>query len=108
MKRIGFLLLLIFICNFPIHSDNMGFLTIQTTPEGLIPLGSSSDLFKLGTGMRVTGSYIPAAFRFFGLEATGNIFLLPIQTANSVWVYSFSGGPVVRIPLGDRSGLRFL
>lgn len=77
-------------------------LSTSALPYGTLPLGPSSELFKLGFGTEVSASFIPAFLKYFGLGLGGNFYLLPLESANSVWALGAGAGPVFRLPLGER------
>ena len=80
-------------------------LSVNAAPYGAMPLGSSGALFDLGTGVEISASFIPAGFGFFGVGLGGDVLLLPLESADSIYAVSGFGGPVFRLPLGQRFAL---
>ncbi len=80
-------------------------LSFSTIPYGMISLGSSTELFNLGAGVRASASFISAVLRYFGFTVGAEFLLLPIELANSIWALSDSADPVFRLSLGERLAL---
>jgi len=96
------ILTLIFITASGLGAEPKNMISTSITPYGTIPLGSSEELFNLGTGAEATATFIPAFLRYFGLSAGTSFMLLPLESKiNSVWTLA-AGGPVFWFPLGNR------
>ena len=106
MKRLSYLIfwifLLILLTNTTLFSEPKNLLSINAVPLGTIPLGSSADLFKMGFGMELSASYIPASFNNFGVRLGSNFIMLPLKSADSIWVLSGAVGPAFIYPIGER------
>lgn len=98
MKRLGSLIfwifILIFLTSTTLYSEPKNLLSVNAVPLGTVPLGSSADLFKMGYGMELSASYMPASFNNFGFRLGSNFIILPLATRDSIWVLSGSAGPV--------------
>ncbi|MDA3955432.1 hypothetical protein [Oceanispirochaeta sp.] len=102
MKRLFFCSVLWMSISTALFCQSKDLLSFNAVPFGTVPMGSSSDLFKFGYGMEVDVSFIPAFLNHFGMGISGEYFLLPIQSSDSIWVLSGRAGPVFRMPLGDK------
>jgi tetratricopeptide (TPR) repeat protein len=102
MKRMLYLIILIFLLSTTLFSEDKNLLSINAVPYGSVPLGSSADIFNFGYGIDVSASYMPASFKYFGARLGSNFILLPLESADSIWVLSGSAGPVFILPIGDK------
>ena len=87
------------------QKDIIGYFAAEVTPTGMIPLGSSQDLFSPTVGVNATFSWLFGSKGYAGIEVGGRYTILPLQTKDSIWTYAAYGGPVFRIPLGSRLAL---
>ncbi len=106
MKRLIYLIFWVFflICltNTSLYSKPMNLLSVNAVPLGTVPLGSSANLFKMGYGMELSASYMPASFKYFGAKLGSNFILLPLASTNSIWVLSGTVEPAFSLPIGDK------
>ncbi len=106
MKRLSYLIfwffILIFLTNTTLYSEPKNLLSINAVPLGTIPLGSSADLFKMGYGMELSASYIPASFNNFGVRLGSNFIMLPLKSTDSIWVLSGAVGPAFMFPVNEK------
>lgn len=79
--------------------------SIDAGPYVMVPLGSSSDLFRTGFGTGALFSYPPPSLRGVALDAAIDVLSLPLASADSIWVLSAVAGPGYRLLLGDRLSL---
>jgi len=105
VKRYGIVFILLVLVVQASFCEDKSILSVHAVPYGAMPLGSSSDLFDPGTGVEVSASFIPAGFRFFGIGLGSDVLLLPLASADSIYAVSGFGGPVFRLPLGQRFAL---
>jgi len=105
VKRYGIVFILLVLVVQASFCEDKSILSVHAVPYGAMPLGSSSDLFDPGTRVEVSASFIPAGFRFFGIGLGSDVLLLPLASADSIYAVSGFGGPVFRLPLGQRFAL---
>jgi len=82
--------------------DNKNLLSLELEPFGSIPIGSSSDLFKFGGGVSISGFFLPALLRFAGITLESSYFVIPLKPSNFVNTISVTAGPFLRFPIGNR------
>lgn len=75
---------------------------LEAGPQVILPAGSSTDLFSIGTGGFVGGSLTPVFSRFISVEAYGRFGYLPGRTGNAIITAAAMAGPSVSWPLGER------
>ncbi|MBF9016431.1 MULTISPECIES: lipopolysaccharide assembly protein LapB [unclassified Oceanispirochaeta] len=102
MKRILICIIFLFILTLTLLQSEENLLTIDAVPYGTLPMGSSSDIFKLGYGIDLEISYKPAAWRNFGIGINGDYLIIPLESQDSIWVASGLGGAVFQMSLGDK------
>jgi tetratricopeptide (TPR) repeat protein len=108
VRVISLMAILFVISSASVYGQQDHQVLVSAIPTGALPLGSSSDLFTFGTGTEVSAAFIPGNLRFFGLKAGTSFLSLPLNSPvddHSVWTLSAFGGPIVRVPLGERFSL---
>jgi hypothetical protein len=95
-----FFIVLLFLLpvSHPYTEDNI--LSLNTAPYGTFPMGSSSDYFKIGLGIKAEASFIPSSLKYFGFGITSEYLVLPILSSDNIWLASAKAGPVFLMPMG--------
>ena len=104
MKKIKILFVLVFLIGsvFPLSGEPENRFGISIQPQGTIPLGSSSELFKFGFGGEASVSFTPAFLQLFGVQAGVSLTNLPLSSSNSINVLQVFGGPLFRYSFNNR------
>ena len=85
--------------NQTIEPVKAGTFSTRLIPSGLMPLGSSRDLFKFGGAIDANTSYIPESSLFPGIAAGARFALLPVETSGYIRVLAGYGGPAILLPV---------
>src|SRR6056297_342185 len=102
MKRLICLALALVLIVFAVWPETPEAFTLQLVPTGLMPLGSSSELYSFGTGIGLSLAVRPLLLDSFGLKTETDFMTLPLRSQNAVHIASGSGGPMVLFPMGSR------
>jgi hypothetical protein len=95
MKKLPFPVVILFLVCFSIFGESEKPLSVGVKPYGSVPLGSSSELFKIGGGISVSGFYLPELFRIAGITLESNYFAIPMENSNACLLlqeFSFLNG----------------
>src|SRR6056297_274390 len=102
MKRLICLALALVLIVFAVWPETPEAFTLQLAPTGLMPLGSSSELYSFGTGIGLSLAVRPLLLDYLGLKTGADFMMLPLRSQDAVHITSGSGGPVVLFPIGSR------
>jgi len=102
MQRVPLLLFFLLVLSSPGFCESNALLSFQANPSGMLPLGSSSELFNTGTGGEITSCFFPSDHALLGLEAGAGFYHIPIQSADAIQMISGGVGPKLHLFLGSR------
>jgi len=103
MKTTFFLIILIIIICTVLFPQEQSILTVSTSPGGVLPLGSSTELFKFSGGLDVSASFFPAVFRgAVGFGVAAGALYLPLKSEDGVTAIRVSLEPILKVPFTER------
>ena len=88
-----------------VSAEKSGDILFSLEPSLIVPVGSSSDLFKTGTDLSLSAYFYPVSIPFAAIYGGLSYGLLPIESEDSITTVSAVAGPSFRYKINDHLSL---